>query len=301
MASALSYAERYRNLTLAFDEGPVTVRIERYHLGVWDTEADHLIDDATGDFQQQRKKNPRHTLTLTVSGKRVEFNDVNVLRRSLQFAFEGKGSPEDCQVGAQLAVLRKRTTRANLQRYCDDHMGLDCTGFVGNFLWYERGGKSWPDQMPKANEGPHALIDDLILKGTTPVAGLGSIQPGALNVFGLVDGQNRVVPRDSKAAHAHIVISEPGRFTASSFVANSFGGLDPNLGIYGHPGLICVESTGPQKAIGLKDSWYALTEVLDKKTNKIQSVHGHPTYKIFRVYRGSKRKWDTFTIGSLPA
>jgi hypothetical protein len=159
--------------------------------------------------------------------------------------------------------------------------------------------------MPGENDGPNALIDDLVFK-TTPVAGLSSLQPGVLNIFALLDNHNRLVPKVG-SANAHIVISDPGKFTTSSFVVNSFGGLDPNKGIYGHPGLWCVESTGPPLGIslkdwiGLKDGWYALTEILDRKTNKIQSVLGHPTFKVFRVYRGSKGQWDKFTIGSLPA
>ena len=301
MPTPLQYANQYRNLTVAFGDGPVTVRIERYHIGAWDKEADHLIDAAVGDFQQQKKKNPSFALTLTVSGRAVSFRDVNVLRRCLHYAFEGKGSPEDCQVGAQMAVLRKRTTKANLPRYCQDHMGLDCNGFVGNYLWYARGHKTWPDMMPGDNEGPNALIDDLVFKGTTPVAGLGLLQPGTLNIFGLLDRHNRVVPKDSSSAHAHIVISEPGKFTPSSFVTNSFGGLDARSGIWGHPALWCVESTGPQHHIGLKDGWYSLTEIIDSKTNKLQSVHGHSTFKAFRVYRGTKNEWDNFTIGSLSA
>jgi len=303
MTTPLQFANEYRNLTVAFDDGPGTVRIERYHEGGWDKEADRLIDDVMGDFQQQKKKNPGYALTLTVSGKGVAFKDANVLRRCLHYAFEGKGSPEDCQVGAQLAVLRKRTTKANLQRYCDDHVGLDCNGFVGNYLWYRRDHKAWPDMMPVENQGPNALINDLVFTGTTPVAGLGSLQSAALNIFALLDGHNRVVAKDSSAAHAHIVISEPGKFTPSSFVTNSFGGLDPVSGIWGHPALWCVESTGPQGQVGLKDDWYALTEVLDTKTNKIQSVHGHAAYKAFRVYRASKKgtnkEWGNFTIGSL--
>jgi hypothetical protein len=290
-------------------DGQVTVRIERYLIGRWDNEADSLMADARRDFQQQKKKNPSYALTLTVNGKQVDIGDLNVLNRSLRYAFEGKGSPEDCQVGAQVAVLRGHATKANLATYCDTHMGLDCNGFVGNFLWYGRGGKTWPDMMPGENDGPNALIDDLLFKNTTPVTGLSLLQPGALNIFALLDGQYRVVPKDhSPKVHAHIVISDPGKFTKSPFpVVNSVGGLDTKSGISGPPGLWCVESTGaPDKIsrkdwIGLKDDWYALTEILDNKTKKIQGVHGHPGFKAFRVYRGTKKQWDIFTVGCLPA
>jgi hypothetical protein len=301
MPTPLDYANQYRALTIAFDDGPVTVRIERYHIGAWTKAADHVIDVATSDFRDRKKKDPTYVLTLTVSGTPVTIKDESVLRRILHYAFEGKGSPEDCQVAAQVAVLQgivKKKT--DLPAFCQANIGLDCNGFVGNYLWYARTGNKWPDVQPRDNQGPNALIDDLILKGgTVPVSGLDALQPAALNIFGLLDAQFRVVPKDTKTAHAHIVISEPGRFTTNSFVTNSFGGLDTRSGIWGHKGLWCVESTGPQNAIGLRDTWYALTEVRDKK-NKLQSVHSNPTYKVFRVYRGSKQEWLNFTIASLP-
>lgn len=299
MTTPLEYANQYRSLTVALDDGPVTVAIETYHEGAWDNEADHLIDAAIEDFRNEKKKDAAYELTLTVNGKPASISEEKVLRRCLHYAFEGKGSPEDCQVGAQLAVLRKRATRANLTQYCKAHMGLDCTGFVGNYLWYVRGRRTWPDGMPGDNDGPNGMIDDIVLRGTTPVSNLTLIKPGDLHIFGLVNNFNNVVAKDSKKAHAHIVISEPGKFTPTSFVVNSFGGLGTSQGdIYGHPGLFCVESTG---GYGLSDGWYALTEVIDNKTKKQVSVHSHPGYKVFRVFRGTKGVWDNFTIGALSA
>lgn len=217
----------------------------------------------------------------------------------MHYAFEGKGSPEDCQVGAQLAVLRSRTTKTNLAQYCKEHMGLDCTGFVGNYLWYARAGKTWPDMMPGQNEGSNSMIDDIVLKQTTPVSNVRLIMPGTLHVFGLLDKHNNVVAKDSSSAHAHIVISEPGKFTPNSFVSNSFGGLAASLEkIYGHVGLVCVESTSKK---GLSDGWYALIPVMDNKGGKQLTVHSHPGFKVFRVFRGTKGEWGTFTVGSLSA
>src|SRR5258708_6877538 len=158
MTTPLEYASQYRSLTVALDDGPVTVAIESYHEGEWDKEADHLIDASIEDFQSEKKKHPDYVLTLTVNGKPATFRDVNVLRRCLHYAFEGKGSPEDRQVGAQWAVLRKRATKANLPQYCQAHMGLDCPGFVGNYLWYVRGRRTWPDSMPGENDGPNGMI-----------------------------------------------------------------------------------------------------------------------------------------------
>src|SRR5215469_4650827 len=119
MITPLEYANQFRSLTVGFSDGPVTVSIDQYLLGKWTNEADHLIDACIEDFRKQKKKDPDYELTVTVNGKPVGIDNENVLRRILHYAFEGKGSPEDCQVGAQLAVLRGRTTKTNLQDYCN--------------------------------------------------------------------------------------------------------------------------------------------------------------------------------------
>jgi hypothetical protein len=173
-------------------------------------------------------------------------------------------------------------------------MGLDCTGFVGNYLWYVLKGKNWPDQMPGDNEGPNALIDDIVLKGTTPVSDLNLIRKTDLVVFGLLDASKNVVDKDvPKVRHAHIVISQPGVTQIPPF---PFLNLDDDTFA-----MECVESTGD---IGLTDSFYTLTPVMDKKKKQV-TVHSHPGFKVFSVMRGCKPSKPfspaMFTIGSISA
>jgi hypothetical protein len=40
---------------------------------------------------------------------------------------------------------------------------------------------------------------------------------------------------------------------------------------------------------------------MDKKGEKVPTVHSHPGFKVFRVFRGTKGEWGTFTVGSLSA
>jgi len=301
MISPLDLASQYKSLAVAFDEGPVTVSIDQYLTGQWTTEADHAIDAAMGDFTTEQKKDKSYELTLTVNGKQVSFRDGKVLRQILHYAYEGKGSPEDCQVAAQLAVLRGRTTRAKLPEYCQKNMGLDCTGFVGNYLWYVVGGNTWPDSMPGGNNGSNSQIDKLLLNETTPLSDADLITPSTTYIFGLLDEHFSIVAQDG-ARHAHIVISQPNTFTKNSFVFNSFGGFSggPEDGdgnqVYGHVGLQCVEST---KHKGLVDSLYAIVPVIDSKTKTQITIPKHPGFKVFSVFRGSKGEWLNFTIGSI--
>jgi hypothetical protein len=54
----------------------------------------------------------------------------------LFYCYEGKGTPEAIAQALRLANLCGLVggDRAALQRYCDDKIGVDCGGFVGNYL-----------------------------------------------------------------------------------------------------------------------------------------------------------------------
>jgi hypothetical protein len=49
----------------------------------------------------------------------------------------GKGAPQDYELALEWAVRSNKirtVTQATLQTYCDDHLGIDCSGFVTNYL-----------------------------------------------------------------------------------------------------------------------------------------------------------------------
>jgi hypothetical protein len=49
----------------------------------------------------------------------------------------GKGAPQDYQLALEWAVRSRKiatVNQATLQIYCDDHLGIDCSGFVTNYL-----------------------------------------------------------------------------------------------------------------------------------------------------------------------
>src|SRR5579864_1024404 len=105
MTTPLEYANQYRSLAVGLSDGSsVTLSIDQYLSGKWSDEADHLIDASVGDFHKQKTKDPSFQLSVTVNGQPAGIDNEDLLRRILHYAFEGKGSPEDCQVGAQLAV-----------------------------------------------------------------------------------------------------------------------------------------------------------------------------------------------------
>lgn len=298
MLTPLQYEARYKTLQVEFiatDTAPVSLTINKYRLGKMLPEGERLVTAARDYLVQQQKKSSDFTLALIVNGQPATFGMWEVLAPHLRGPFSGKGSPEDCQIAAQMAVLLNRTTAANLQNYCDSNIGLDCNGFVGNYLWHERGKNDWMDIAGERDLGPDMSIDGFFDKGR-PIGGLDKIQPAELNVFGLVSSSSfRIVPvavwnPDGTLKEAgHTVITEPGRFTqVTDGAKNTF-----LRGLYG------VESTGVTKtgvAVGLTDDWCTITEYIDPATKRTKNVVGYAHNRIFNIHRNSKNQDDLFAI-----
>jgi len=295
MVTPTDYAETYRNLEVGLETASVKVKIERYHLGAPDDEMGALVQAVKEYLHAQQKQDPHFTLDLIVNGDPVSIKDYEHIKLHIAAPFFGKGSPEDCQDAAQLAVLMKRTSNEHLPRYCDKHMGLDCNGFVGNYMFHVRNGNPWQViAKDKVDLGPSSSMDQFAAAGH-PVKDLSAINPANLHLFIEVDKALRVIP-GGKAGAGHIVISEPNKYTPTSFVVNSFGGLDigyARRGAYGHPALWAVESTGPQGAVGLHKSWYAIKK-------PVLSKHQAVNRGIYEVFRGSKASNLTFELVAIP-
>jgi len=117
MPTPSSYASRYLPVNVPNGLSFIPVRIERYHLGPPSTPAQQQLWSALGDhFSQQKKKNPGYELTLTVNSAPFSVGSREQIRMPSVRPFWGKGSPEDCQVVLQLALLFNLTTALNLQK-----------------------------------------------------------------------------------------------------------------------------------------------------------------------------------------
>src|SRR5262249_23620245 len=85
---------------------------------------------------------------------------VNWLRLA-RSAFMGKGSPEACRIVLQLA--RRWGLAPNLQAYADSYLGLDCNGFVGNYLWHVVQKNPWTELgLDDGLLGPNASITEFV-------------------------------------------------------------------------------------------------------------------------------------------
>jgi hypothetical protein len=143
-------------------------------------------------------------------------------------AFWGKGSPEEIQITLQLVLRFKLATPQTLQAYCDEktdglaqgRVGLDCNGFVGNYLEHGHRGGAWDGhkvgfQAYEANTD----IATIMSKLGPEVKSLNDINIHDTYVMGLVDPTSkRVIARFSGGSTGHIVISTPFTFIATDGV-----------------------------------------------------------------------------------
>ena len=97
-------------------------------------------------------------------GSLYETIDTMPIRRS----FVGKGSPEDLAYTLRLILRFKmaEATTASLQKFCDNYLGLDCSGFVTNFIDIELSAKLDPMETSATSyRGPvskrRAKIEDI--------------------------------------------------------------------------------------------------------------------------------------------
>ena len=72
----VEYAERYWRLQVAVPNGPVTVRIDKYHLGAPTSAKDHLWSALVDHFAAQQRQTPGFRLQLTVEGQAVDFGSA---------------------------------------------------------------------------------------------------------------------------------------------------------------------------------------------------------------------------------
>jgi hypothetical protein len=239
----LEYKARYMNLMVPVPSGRSQVRVNQYLLvsgGYPNTEAYKKFEGRVYDL---KKKNE----SIDVDpGTGSESIDGALLWNLHRLPFTGKGAPEHCQIVLQLAYQWGLTT--NLQQYADSNLGLDCNGFVGNYLWHGKDGKHWKDLGLKKGElGPSVTIDGYFPNNPNDsryVKDWNAIGSSKLYVMGRVDANGNIIPQVSGGVIGHIVITQP----------------DPTRNSGHDHDVLAVESTGSRDPKGLSENWYSLIE-----------------------------------------
>lgn len=129
MPTPVQFMQQYRNLRVnAVIDDPVAgvcrtgihvVQLRKYFMMDWAEGTEEMRD-----------------YTVVTRGSRSDaWFQANKDR--IRTAAMGKGAPQDYELALEWAVRSNKianVTQATIQTYCDDHLGIDCSGFVTNFL-----------------------------------------------------------------------------------------------------------------------------------------------------------------------
>lgn len=310
MASPVEYADRYLNLCVPHpEEGKpdlaVGISVGKYLLGVKAKEArSKLLRKVENDFKAGKKNDKNYSLRIRVfSQGRYEtkdfdtysFTEDNELYRLLRFPFGGKGSPEGVQAVLQIAASvgpgggDPLLTPSEFQKYCDDYLGTDCNGFVGNFLRQEMLGKHWSSVEAKGEIGPQELMNELIKKAPGVIRSeIGEISHNDLNLLVEVDRNGKTIPGGSTGV-GHTAISEPGQAHRLFPIRGMWVDCPSCPEGIGVPGIWVIESTGGN---GLSRSWYHIFD--HPKASRSAKWRG-----VFSIHRGVKNKMLDFRVKAL--
>lgn len=210
------YKDRYEKLQLTLEDGTTpNVSVNRYRLDPW-------FFNSAGRTAFMRKFEQvgldmelvvnTGTLTERVTKKSAkEKSGFTEWNRLLSNVFYGKGSPEACQIVLQLAD--HWGLAPNLPKYAEDYLGLDCNGFVGNYLWHFWNGgdqKPWTDHgYVEGQIGPSAGISGY-LDHRTQIFDWNKIDTSKSYIFGRTGVHKTVIDRNEAGVIGHVVITEPG-------------------------------------------------------------------------------------------
>ncbi len=167
----MEYARKYWDVAVPIinDDNEITryekVKFGKYRLYQgWDpkkgggpppgqTEFISAVSTYAHNLFRQNKKLELQVTNIWGSKVLMTFRTWNELRPLLPRAaqpFSGKGTPEDVQLTLQLAARCGVVLPGGLQQYCDERvdpnyprLGLDCNGFVGNYLRYRNSSTLW--------------------------------------------------------------------------------------------------------------------------------------------------------------
>lgn len=287
--SALEYARKYWNLEVPIinDDNEIVsyenVKLKKYRLYQgWNPEKGggpppgqtDLLSVASGyayNMFKQKKKLELRVKNVWGSEVFLTFRTMEEFRpllpRAVQ-AFSGKGSPEDVQLTLQLAArCGVRAAVGGLQQYCDEvvdtpypRLGLDCNGFVGNYLRYKDSGKIWSYVDPVSSKtiinGDMGIASIVSKLGTQPVKSELDMFVPRRYVLGMVNAAGAVIDGGFGPV-GHIMILDAANGAARQAA--------PAGASKKYQGRNCLWYSGVEAtpAVGLSQIAYAILDIAD--------------------------------------
>jgi hypothetical protein len=289
MITPATYASRYLPVPVPVpvSAGVRTIQthVRRYHVGPPTAVQQQLWGALIDHFAQHKKTDPGYMLDLTVNDTPYPVRDHEQLRMHSSRPFWGKGSPEDCQIVLQLALRLALSTPDQLQRWADANIGLDCNGFVGNYLCHVRLGKPWSTSAGNDDPGPSQTIDKLFWWAAGrdehgKIDDLDDLDASRIHLVVRTASDGSVIAGPNPVGH--VALTEPRQ------VRKEFTTVDLTRsgdGMIGNLALRTVESAGPVDGVG--QNWMVFVRPLRPNG-------------VFQVNRDKIRFVDPVKIAPLP-
>jgi len=270
------YKARYESLPVAGNADKIKVRkyrlasIARFYDPAGTKKFIEKLEGNSDDIELTvDTSNGPTKVTLYGKKSKVPTGSFNQWAAMARYTFKGKGAPEHCQLVLQLAS-HWGILDGSMQDYADKYLGLDCNGFVGNFLWHDGAAKPkpWTDLgVENHDKGPDCGISGYLDPPRKYVSDWDKLDESVPYILGRVNAANQVIDGGGKTIDTigHVVIIEPG--------------VRPTKTINGvvTKGLRAIESTGGAVDPGLSDSYYWLKDPTKTK----------PANKVFQIFRES--------------
>jgi len=199
----------------ALPQGWKKLRVARYRLGR-NTWADTLWNDVVKylpkmvDVRVKTLEGSTENVTLTPGQAHKHF----------KYPFVGKGTPEQAQIAIQLVYRYHKAHSTPEQFVKQDFIGLDCNGFVGNYIQRVVKRQRWQIANNDADPGPTTLIGDLLdFQGrANRVTDINDLKPSETYILGHCWEDGRVLDpsKTNRSSWGHVMITEPGSFAQTS-------------------------------------------------------------------------------------
>jgi hypothetical protein len=129
MPTPLEFMKQYRNLKVSVGTEDSVARISRLVAHVVQLRKYFMMD------WQEGTEEKRDYGVVTRGSRDDEWFQAN--KERIRTAAMGKGAPADYELALEWAVRSRKiatVSQPTLQTYCDNHLGIDCSGFVTNYL-----------------------------------------------------------------------------------------------------------------------------------------------------------------------
>jgi hypothetical protein len=138
--------------------------------------------------------------------------DPHQLARHFYPPFVGKGSPEQAQIAIQLTYRYRRVTTPLPDFLKADFIGLDCNGFVGNYIqrvvygW----GQSWTFFNNDKDPGPTTVMSGIVQTCCDKqITSTTQLNPQEIYIFVLCEADGMIIDPGKKHAYGHVMITNP--------------------------------------------------------------------------------------------